>query len=110
MGRGLIFRLSGFGRRSGKRFALAHWPEIPEAIRRAILALLETVPNYALAPGSGDEAVVCAGRVRVPVVSHDLSGGVDPASKGERIGHRLVGRVDVEDILDVIFRDFCIGK
>jgi len=23
---------------------------------------------------------------------------------------RLVGRVDVEDILDVIFRDFCIGK
>jgi tRNA modification GTPase len=23
---------------------------------------------------------------------------------------RLTGRVDVEDILDVIFRDFCIGK
>ena len=23
---------------------------------------------------------------------------------------RLVGRVDVEDILDVVFRDFCIGK
>jgi tRNA modification GTPase len=23
---------------------------------------------------------------------------------------RLVGKVDVEDILDVIFRDFCIGK
>jgi len=23
---------------------------------------------------------------------------------------RLLGRVDVEDILDVIFRDFCIGK
>jgi tRNA modification GTPase len=23
---------------------------------------------------------------------------------------RLVGRVDVENILDVIFRDFCIGK
>ena len=23
---------------------------------------------------------------------------------------RLVGRVDVEDILEVIFRDFCIGK
>ncbi|MGA7488615.1 MAG: tRNA uridine-5-carboxymethylaminomethyl(34) synthesis GTPase MnmE, partial [Xanthobacteraceae bacterium] len=22
----------------------------------------------------------------------------------------LLGRVDVEDILDVIFRDFCIGK
>ena len=23
---------------------------------------------------------------------------------------RLTGRVDVEDILDLIFRDFCIGK
>jgi tRNA modification GTPase len=23
---------------------------------------------------------------------------------------RLLGRVDVEDILDIIFRDFCIGK
>jgi tRNA modification GTPase len=23
---------------------------------------------------------------------------------------RITGRVDVEDILDVIFRDFCIGK
>jgi tRNA modification GTPase len=23
---------------------------------------------------------------------------------------RLSGRIDVEDILDVIFRDFCIGK
>jgi tRNA modification GTPase len=23
---------------------------------------------------------------------------------------RLIGRVDVEEILDAIFRDFCIGK
>ena len=23
---------------------------------------------------------------------------------------RITGRVDVEDILDIIFRDFCIGK
>ena len=30
-------------------------------------------------------------------------------SAAETLG-RLVGRVDVEDILDVIFRDFCIGK
>lgn len=29
---------------------------------------------------------------------------------GARALARLVGRVDVEDILDVIFRDFCIGK
>jgi len=23
---------------------------------------------------------------------------------------RLIGRVDVDDVLDVVFRDFCIGK
>jgi tRNA modification GTPase len=23
---------------------------------------------------------------------------------------KLTGRIDVEDVLDVIFRDFCIGK
>jgi tRNA modification GTPase len=23
---------------------------------------------------------------------------------------RLMGRVDVEDVLDVIFREFCVGK
>jgi tRNA modification GTPase len=28
---------------------------------------------------------------------------------GRELG-RLIGRVDVEDVLDVIFRDFCIGK
>jgi tRNA modification GTPase len=27
-----------------------------------------------------------------------------------RVLGRLTGRVDVEDILNVIFRDFCIGK
>ena len=28
---------------------------------------------------------------------------------GQALG-RLTGRVDVEDVLDVIFRDFCIGE
>ena len=34
-----------------------------------------------------------------------------PAARlaGRALG-RLTGKVDVEDILDVIFRDFCIGK
>jgi hypothetical protein len=31
----------------GLRDALARWPKIPGAIRRAIEALLETVPNQA---------------------------------------------------------------
>ncbi|HEV2676872.1 MAG TPA: tRNA uridine-5-carboxymethylaminomethyl(34) synthesis GTPase MnmE [Aliidongia sp.] len=42
--------------------------------------------------------------------------GHDPALVGEdlrlavRALGRITGRVDVEDLLDVIFRDFCIGK
>jgi tRNA modification GTPase len=33
----------------------------------------------------------------------------DLRAAADRLG-RLLGRVDVEDILDKIFRDFCIGK
>ncbi len=50
-----------------------------------------------------------------------LSDRADAAGAGEeliaeqvrlatRSLERLLGRVDVEDVLDVIFRDFCIGK
>jgi tRNA modification GTPase len=43
-----------------------------------------------------------------------ISGGEELAAEDLRLAAyalgRLLGRVDVEDILDVIFRDFCIGK
>jgi len=41
--------------------------------------------------------------VREDVVAEELR------LAGRALG-RLIGRVDVEDVLDVIFRDFCIGK
>jgi tRNA modification GTPase len=34
----------------------------------------------------------------------------EPLRLATRALGRLLGRVDVEEILDVIFRDFCIGK
>ena len=44
----------------------------------------------------------------------DMSGHEDLLAEELRIAARalgrLTGRVDVEDVLDVIFRDFCIGK
>ncbi len=44
----------------------------------------------------------------------ELAGREDLLAEELRIAARalgrLTGRVDVEDILDVIFRDFCIGK
>jgi tRNA modification GTPase len=47
------------------------------------------------------------------LVWHDASGeeliAEDLRAAATTLG-RLTGRVDVEDILDVIFRDFCIGK
>ena len=72
----------------------------------------------------GESAVVTRERHRVAL--QQTKGALDRAvalgpSAGEeliaeelrlaaRALGRLTGRVDVEDVLDVIFRDFCIGK
>jgi tRNA modification GTPase len=50
-----------------------------------------------------------------------LRRSIDVAGEGEELAAeelrvaahslgRLLGRVDVEDLLDVIFREFCVGK
>jgi tRNA modification GTPase len=47
-------------------------------------------------------------------INSDLAGKDDLIAEELRLAARalgrLTGRVDVEDILDAIFRDFCIGK
>jgi tRNA modification GTPase len=47
-------------------------------------------------------------------LSEEVAGREDLLAEELRIAARavgrLTGRVDVEDVLDVIFRDFCIGK
>jgi tRNA modification GTPase len=48
-------------------------------------------------------AQIAAGEGREEIVAEQLR-------LGARALGKLLGRVDVEDILDVIFRDFCIGK
>src|SRR5499427_1750684 len=53
--------------------------------------------------GALDRAVKEPLPVREDVVAEELR------LAGRALG-RLTGRVDVEDVLDVIFRDFCIGK
>ena len=50
-----------------------------------------------------DRAVAEGASGRLDIVAEELRLAV------QTLG-RLTGRVDVEDILDVIFRDFCIGK
>src|ERR1043166_7821318 len=59
------------------------------ALRKVVEAL-----DRALADGSGGREDIVAEELRLA---------------GRELG-RLTGRVDVEDVLDVIFRDFCIGK
>jgi tRNA modification GTPase len=61
--------------------------------RQALVASHEAL-DRALAEGSGGREDIIAEELRLAA----------------RALGRLTGRVDVEDILDAIFRDFCIGK
>ena len=89
--------------------------------------LVAAVTTYAKESFSGAEAGIVT-RARHRAAFDDTMAALARAlAEGERAGGReeliaeelraaattlgrLVGRVDVEDILDVIFRDFCIGK
>jgi len=57
-----------------------------------------------------------AARGHLDAAAASLSGGVESALVAEELRlamralGRITGRVDVEDLLDVVFRDFCIGK
>ncbi len=73
--------------------------------------------------GTGESALVS--RVRHRALLQDAADALGRATQSVQLGEeivaeelrtasqalgRLTGRVDVEDILDAIFRDFCIGK
>lgn len=61
------------------------------------------------------EGLEAAGR-HLEMASSGIAGGVESALVAEELRlamralGRITGRVDVEDLLDVVFRDFCIGK
>lgn len=89
-----------------------------------IEALVGALVRFAEATfGAGEAAVIS--RVRHRTLLEDCRNALDRAVAAEAHGvelvaeelrsaaaalGRLTGRVDVEDILEVIFRDFCIGK
>ena len=86
-------------------------------------ALAEFAKDYFAA---GEAAVVTRARHRraleetAAALSRSLAESDAPTPREELIAEelrqaawalgRLIGRVDVEDVLDKIFRDFCIGK
>jgi tRNA modification GTPase len=88
-------------------------------------ALVAELANYAAQSfGQGESSLITRQRHRALLMT--CTGSLDRALAQGRSGHedliaeelrlaawvlgRLTGRVDVEDVLDVIFRDFCIGK
>jgi tRNA modification GTPase len=91
-----------------------------DGIKDLIAALVGFAQNYF---GSGEGGLISRGRQRklLQQTAELLRRSISETSKGEEfmaedlraaaqsLG-RLLGRVDVEDILDTIFREFCIGK
>jgi tRNA modification GTPase len=84
-------------------------------------SLLEELANTVRSSTGSEPALITRARHRAALeetssaLSRALPGTADDFLAEElrlaaRALGRLTGRVDVEDILDVIFRDFCIGK
>jgi tRNA modification GTPase len=88
-------------------------------------ALLEALTDFVAEEFAGIEpALITRERHRIAVqdavAALDVALAESPDGREEIIAEelrlaaralaRLIGRVDVEDVLDVIFRDFCIGK
>ncbi len=93
-GEGIDILLSALTRHAERTLAGAEHALVTRARHRRVLEDTLTALNRALDPGLAGREDLVAEELRL-------------AARG--LG-RLTGRVDVEDILDVIFRDFCIGK
>jgi tRNA modification GTPase len=85
-----------------------------------IAALIAFARDYF---GSGEGGLIGRARQRklLQETAASLHRSISAVGEGEELAAedlrvaahslgQLLGRVDVEDILDVIFRDFCIGK
>src|ERR1700688_1328130 len=91
-----------------------------DGLTELVGALVGFAQNYF---GSGEGALISRERQRqlLQQTVVVLQRSIDVAGEGEELAAeelriaayalgRLLGRVDVEDLLDVIFREFCIGK
>jgi len=91
-----------------------------DGIQPLIAALVAFARDYF---GSGEGGLIGRARQRklLQETAASLHRSISAVGEGEELAAedlrvaahslgRLLGRVDVEDILDVIFRDFCVGK
>ncbi|HEY2527025.1 MAG TPA: tRNA uridine-5-carboxymethylaminomethyl(34) synthesis GTPase MnmE [Xanthobacteraceae bacterium] len=93
-GDGVDTMVAALAAHAGKYFAATEVAVVTRARHRG--ALEETIAALDRALHEGE-------RGREELIAEDLRAAATALG-------RLTGRVDVEDILDVIFRDFCIGK
>jgi tRNA modification GTPase len=109
-------RSSGGGSGADFRISASRGDGVGE-LMAAVIAFAE---NYF---GSGESGLIGRERQRelLRQTAASLHRSIETISDGEELAAedlraasytlgRLLGRVDVEDILDIIFRDFCIGK
>jgi tRNA modification GTPase len=91
-----------------------------DGIAGLISALVDFAQDYF---GASESGLISRARQRklLEQTADSLRRSLDVADTGEELAAeelraavfslgRLLGRVDVEDILDVIFREFCVGK
>ena len=93
-GEGLDVLINGLSNFAGEFFAATESAIVTRSRHRH--ALGDTVASI-------DRAVAYGSSGHEELIAEELRGAATTLG-------RLTGRVDVEDILDVIFRDFCIGK
>lgn len=108
-----------FGQEIARRFAVS--AEVGTGLPELLTALTAQAAAY-LAKGESSlitrhrhrRALEEARRALIRAAAEGPNGREDIIAEELRVATttlgRLTGRVDVEDILDVIFRDFCIGK
>jgi tRNA modification GTPase len=103
---GLRFRVSA---RTGQ--GMNH---ISDGIAHYAVRYFEDSGAALITRGRHREALTRAAEALDRALASDLPNGEEIVAEELRLAARwlgrLTGRVDVEDILDVIFRDFCIGK
>ena len=87
-------------------------PELLQAIEQTIATLCGDITRPAPTPRTPPQQ--SADSLRSPNPFRPPPQSIDLAAEDLRLALRAIGRVtgrvDVEDLLDVIFRDFCIGK
>ena len=94
-GEGIEVLLARLGSLVGERFGLTEAPALTRARHRTALAACAAALDRFLSRDLADDVPELA--------AEDIRFAVTGLG-------RITGRVDVEDLLDVVFRDFCIGK